>query len=839
MNHQLRTNTREPIHRKIKMKRTLYTLILLLTALASAAQTFSLSGRVSDDNGDALEMATITVMPQMKVAFTNLKGEFSLQAQTADSVVVRFSMVGFKTKTRVLRRPKGKMQLQVQLFSDNTLSEVTVTERRRQTSATEQISHEDLMTVKRSASITGNAVEDMIQTQAGVSTHSELSSQYNVRGGAFDENSVYINNVDVYRPFLVRSGQQEGLSVINPDMVESVGFSTGGFEAKYGDKMSSALDIKYRRPSKFEANVTASLLGASAYIGFSTKKFSWSNGVRYKTTRNLLGSMDTKGEYSPNFLDYQTYMVYTPNKRWEFSFLGNISENHYNFTPENRETKFGTQQNVKSFKVYFDGQEKDIFRTFFGTLGIKRNITDNTSISLYGSAFETREQEAYDIQGQYWLDQTETSENLGVGTYMEHTRNRLNARVLSAKLMLDHKTRKHNYLMGLSVKRERIEEKSREYEYRDSSGYSMPHTGNSLQMIYNLNAHNTLRATRIEAFAQDSYRFTSGGWNEDGERDEERMTLYTLNYGIRFANWSFNNESLFSPRASLAIIPGYNHDVTWRFATGLYYQAPFFKELRDTTTINGITTATLNKKIKSQRSIHFIAAYDHRFRMADKRYRFSAELYYKALANIVPYSVSNVKVVYYGTNEAKGHAAGVDLKLYGEFVPGADSWVSLSLMNTKMKLHGKSIPLPTDQRYSVNLFFTDYFPGTDRWKMSLKLAFADGLPFSAPHRGVEDNNFRAPAYKRCDIGMSFRALNNEKRVENKTIDGKTASVMGYARKNTRMPFRNIWLGVDCLNLFGINNVNSYYWVTDVSNHQYAVPNYLTGRQINFKVQLEF
>jgi hypothetical protein len=422
---------------------------------------------------------------------------------------------------------------------------------------------------------------------------------------------------------------------------------------------------------------------------------------------------------------------------------------------------------------------------------------------------------------------------------MEHTRNRLKARVLSAKLMLDHKTRKHNYLMGLSIKSERIEEQSREYEYRDSAGYSMPHTGNSLQMIYNLNAHNTLRATRIEAFAQDSYRFSSGGWTDDGGRDEERMTLYTLNYGIRFANWSFNNESLFSPRASLAIIPGYNHDVTWRFATGLYYQAPFCKELRDTTTINGVTTATLNKKIKSQRSIHFIAAYDHRFRMADKRYRFSAEVYYKALANIVPYSVSNVKVVYYGTNEAKGHAAGIDLKLYGEFVPGADSWVSLSLMDTKMKLHGKSIPLPTDQRYAVNMFFTDYFPGTDRWKMSLKLAFADGLPFSAPHRGVEDNNFRAPAYKRCDIGMSYRALNNERRVENKAIDGKTPSVMGYARKNTRLPFRNIWLGVDCLNLFGINNVNSYYWVTDVSNYQYAVPNYLTGRQINFKVQLEF
>lgn len=809
------------------MKKRLYiTIFTVLCCISLAAQTFTLTGRVTDENNDPLELATITVMPQMKLAFTNLKGEFNVQCESADSVVIRFTMVGYKAKTRVLRNPKGKMTLQVQMFSDNTLGEVVVTEKKRQTSGTDQLSREDLKEVQRSASITGNAVEDMIQTQAGVSTHSELSSQYNVRGGAFDENSVYINNVEVYRPFLVRSGQQEGLSVINPDMVESVGFSSGGYDAKYGDKMSSALDIQYRRPKSFEANVTASLLGASAFVGFSNKKFAWSNGIRYKTTRNLVGSLDTNGEYNPDFLDYQTYLVFTPNKRWELSFLGNISENHYDFKPTDRETSFGTQDNVKSFRVYFDGQEKDLFRTFFGTVGIKRNIAERTSISLYGSAFQTKEQETYDIQGQYWLDQTETSENLGVGTYMEHTRNYLNARVLSAKLLLDHKARKHDFLAGVTLKKEHIVEHSREYEYRDSAGYCTPHTGKDLQMIYTLNARNTLDATRIEAFAQDSYRWMSGGWQEDGERDEEKTTLYTLNYGVRFANWSFNHESIVSPRASLSIVPAYNHDVTLRFAAGLYYQAPFYKELRDTTTINGITYATLNDKIKSQRSIHFIAAYDQRFRMADKRYRFSAEAYYKALSNLVPYSVSNVKVVYYGTNEANGHAAGVDLKLYGEFVPGTDSWISLSMMDTKMKLHGKSVAMPTDQRYAINLFFTDYFPGTDRVKMSLKLAFADGLPFSAPHRGVEDNNFRAPAYKRCDIGMSYRLLDNERKD-------------GTGKRDKSKTFRNIWLGLDCLNLFGISNVNSYYWVTDITNQQYAVPNYLTGRQLNFKVQMEF
>lgn len=740
---------------------------------------------------------------------TSLKGEYNMQLHSADSVEIRFSMIGYRTKVRVLRRPRGKQTLQIVLHaSDKELEEVTVTGSRIQTGQTQEIKKDDL---KKIPSTTGNAVEELIQSQAGVSTHSELSSQYNVRGGSFDENSVYINNVEVYRPFLVRSGQQEGISVINPDMVEKIEFSTGGYEARYGDKMSSALNITYKRPKPFEASVSASLLGANAYIGLSNKKVAWSNGLRYKTTRNLLGSLDTKGEYDPTFIDYQTYLTYTPNKRWDIKFLGNISNNHYNFSPEDRETNFGTMENVKSFKVFFDGQEKDVFRTFFGSLGITRHFGEKTSLSLIVSAFHTREQEKYDIQGQYWLTQTETSDNLGVGTYFQHARNYLNAHVESAKLLLKTKQKSHDIEAAFTFKKEHIEENSVEYEMRDSSNYSIPHTGKDLYMIYSMRAKNVLSANRIEAYIQDAYRFK--GSNE--------QTLYTLNYGVRLSHWSFTGETILSPRLSLGIIPAFNENVTMRFATGLYYQAPFFKEIRDTTTVNGTTYASLNKKAKSQRSIHFIAGYDYRFRMNNRQFKFTAEAYYKMLGNLVPYSVSNVKVVYYGENKCSGHAAGIDLKMYGEFVPGTDSWLSFSLMSTRMKLNGVSIPLPTDQRYAVNLFFTDYFPGTDKWKMSLKLAYADGLPFSAPHKELDSNSFRAPAYKRADIGLSYCLLNNADR---------------DAKKN---PLRNAWLGLECLNLFGICNVNSYYWITDVTGQQYAIPNYLTGRQINFRLTVDF
>lgn len=772
------------------------------------AQSFTLSGTVSDEDGNGIELATVSCLEQGAVTVANLKGEYSLNLKSADSVVVKFSMIGYQTRTRVLRNPKGRQRLLVTLHPMESLDEVVITEKRRQTTGTDQL---DTRHLRQMPSTTGNAVEELVQQQAGVSTHNELSSQYNVRGGSFDENSVYINGTEVYRPLLIRSGQQEGLSVINSDMVDKIGFSSGGFEAKYGDKMSSALDIQYRKPTRLEGNLQASLLGGSVFLGYGNKKFSMSHGVRYKTNRYLLGSLETKGEYHPNFLDYQTYITWTPNKRWDLEVIGNISENHYNFKPNDRETSFGTLQNVKSFKVYFDGQEKDIFRTLFGTAAITYHPTENTHVKLQFAAFHTKEQETYDIQGQYWLDDTQTSENLGVGTYMEHARNYLTANVESAKLTVSHKAKRHDIEGGFTMKWEDIEENAREYEMRDSSGYSIPHTGERLDMIYSLASKQKISSTRIEAYLQDTYRFQTG--------NAEQPNLWTLNMGVRIANWSYNKETIVSPRVSLALIPSFNQDMTFRLSTGLYYQAPFYKELRDTTTVNGRTIVTLNQDIKSQQSIHIVGAFDYRFRMANRPFRFTAEAYYKILRNLVPYNVQNMKVVYYGENLTKGHAAGIDLKLFGEFVPGTDSWLTFSLMSTRQSINGINVPLPTDQRWGVNLHFTDYFPGTERWKMTLRLAFADGLPFGAPHRGLEYQRFRAPAYKRADIGMSFLAYHNENR--------QTFGV------------RRVWISAEGLNIFGISNVNSYYWVTDVTNHQYAVPNYLTGRQINGKVIVEF
>ena len=793
---------------KAKLLNIILLFLCLLYAGNAMGQSFTLQGKVSDQDGNPIELASIMVASQGKITMSNLKGEFSMQLQSEDSVKVRFSMLGYKSKVRVLRRPQGKQTLQIQLSSDNEMQEVVVQAKVQQHGTTEEIKVE---ATKRNPSVSGNVVEEILQTQAGVSTHSELSSQYNVRGGTFDENSVYINNVEVYRPFLVRSGQQEGLSVINADLVESVGFSTGGFEAKYGDKMSSALDITYKRPKCTEGSITASMLGANGYLGIATKKLTWTNGLRYKTNKYLLSSLETKGEYNPSFLDYQTYLSWQPSKRWQVDFIGNISENNYNFEPKDRETKFGTLKNVKSFKVYFDGKEKDLFRTFFGSLSITNHLTPRTDISLIASAFSTKEQQRYDIQGQYWLTQTETSENLGVGTYMQHSRDYLKANVRSLKLMMQQRAGNHRVEGALTYKIEKIEENSAEYEYRDSAGYNIPHTGETLNMIYSMRARNNLDAKRIEAYLQDTWNFKS---------NDSVPTLYRLNYGVRYAHWDFNGESIVSPRASLNITPGWNRNLSFRVAAGLYYQAPFYKELRDTTMINGVTYALLNKKIRSQRSIHALASMSYRFSMMNRPFKFTAEAYYKAISRLVPYSVDNVKVTYYGDNETSGHAAGLDLKLFGEFVPGADSWLTLSVMNTSMKLNGKNVPLPTDQRFALNLFFTDYFPGSTRWRMSLKLAYADGLPFSAPHKELTSTPFRAPAYKRADIGMSYRLFDNQ--------DGSRSSI-----------FRNVWLGLDCLNLFGINNVNSYYWITDISGQQYAVPNYLTGRQINAKISVEF
>ncbi|MCF0188310.1 MAG: TonB-dependent receptor [Bacteroidaceae bacterium] len=790
------------------MRLFFFTLVSLL-CLGASAQECTLGGRVTDDEGQALPMVTVRIEGTTEGGVTGIDGRYSFTFKSADTVRVVFSMVGFKSEKRTLNKPSGKQTITLQMKPLTIdMGEVTVKEMQRQMGSTQRL---DIERTKRMPSTTGNAVEEMVATQAGVSTHNELSSQYNVRGGSFDENVVYINGVEVYRPMLLSSGQQEGLSIINGNMVKDIRFSAGGFEAKYGDKMSSVLDITYRRPERFEASASGNLLGADVYVGAKLGKFTMSHGFRYKTNSYLISALQEKGEYSPSYIDYQTYMSWSPSKRLSIDFIGHFSRNRYNFQPKNRETNFGTMENAKTFKVYFDGYEHDLFQTFFGTLQSTYKFNANTSLALLLSAYSSSERENYDISGEYWLDDTQTSDQLGVGKYLTHARNQIKTTVWSLAARFNHKVGAHNFEGGLTWKHESNQENTREWERRDSAGYNMPHIPDRLQMVYNLKSIADVTGNRIEVFAQDT-------WRREGSSG-----IWSLNGGLRFAYWSWNKEALVSPRVTVGWIPSWNDNFTFRAGAGLYYQAPFFKELRDTVMqANGNTSVVLNKDIKSTRSIQAVLGFDYRFKIAGRGFMFTTEAYYKHLSNLNSYTVDNVKIIYAGDNNATGYALGIDFKLYGEFVPNHASWISFSLMSAKQKLNGVWCPQPTDQLYNLNIFFTDFFPGSTRWQMTLKGCIAGGLPFTAPRTGMDRVNFRSSPYRRVDIGLSYRLLNNEDRTN-----------------RTFRFVRNIWLGLDCFNVFGLNNVSGYYWVTDVTNQQYAVPNYLTGRQINARLLVEF
>ena len=793
-----------------KLKLLLFILFSFSFSIINAQKSVTIKGVVTDDNKEPVSFAQVRLEEKSKGTFCDINGKYQLVCDSSDSLVIVYSMLGYETRKRVLVNPVDTVVLNVMIPNVGfNVDEVQVKEIRRQTNTMNDVSLNDL---KHMGNASGGSVEQIIATQAGVSTHNELSSQYNVRGGSFDENSVYLNGIEVYRPLLIRSGQQEGLSIINPDLVEKVGFSAGGFEPKYGEKMSSVLDITYKKVHKFEGSISASLLGASAYLGFGNNKFSWTHALRYKTTSYLLSSLDTEGEYKPKDIDYQTYMSWMPSKNISLDFIGVISNNKYNFIPFDRNTTFGTSEDVKEFKVYFDGQEKDVFTTYFGSFSATYKFNKYNDIAFNFSAFKTQERETFDISSEYWLKTQGYEEALGIGKYMEHARNKLDATVANFGVSGRNQFSDHTLQYGILMKKEKVEEKMREWEMRDSVGYSLPHSDHSLNLIYNLVSQNIIKSNRLEAYIQDKWM------KELNEGD------LVLNYGLRVAHWDFNDEWLISPRATVAFTPANNNNLTLRLSAGVYYQAPFYKELKDTVTVNGNTTVQLNKDIKSQRSIHFVLGGEYKFKVANRPFKATAEIYYKALSNLVPYNVDNVRVVYYGKNMADGYAAGLDMKLYGEFVPGTDSWISLGIMKTEEKIDGVKVPRPTDQRLNCSLFFSDFFPGTDRWKMTLRGHYAGGLPFGPPHTGRENQFFRMKSYRRVDIGMSYRLFNNENRRINYGIGGV---------------LKNVWVGVDAFNVLGISNVNSYYWVTDITNHQYAVPNYLTGRQVNARILIEF
>jgi len=742
---------------------------------------------------------------------SDLKGHYSLTCKQADTLTVVFSMVGYQTRRSVLVEPKDSVQIDMMMRRVGIeLGTVEVNEIRRQTNTMTDINMSD---VRHMGNASGQGIEQIIATQAGVSTHNELSNQYNVRGGSFDENSVYLNGIEVYRPLLIRSGQQEGLSVINPDMVERVQFSAGGFDAKYGDKMSSVLDITYKKPKQTESSLSASMLGAAAYIGTGNDHFSMSHAIRYKTTKNLLGTTDTHGEYDPKDFDYQTYISWSPNQRWTFDLIGNIARNDYNFIPSDRTTKFGTAEDAHEFKVYFDGKEQDKFHTYFGVLSLTHHFNKHNDLTINYSAFQTKESETFDIQGEYWLDGSDYQ----IGTYKEHARNRLTATVKSIGITGRNRFTAHELRYGLLTKNEHINETMREWEMRDSAGYSLPHNDRRLDLIYSMRSQNSIKSNRFEAFVQDTWR---------KEYPEGELII---NYGLRLANWSYNHETILSPRATVAFVPTKYDNWVFRLSTGVYYQAPFYKELKDTTNTSGIGTVTLNQNIKSQKSIHFLLGSEYKFRINNRPFKATAEAYYKVLSNLNPYNVDNVRLSYYGENCANGYAVGLDLKIYGEFVPRTDSWISVGIMQTKEKIHGVTVPRPTDQFLNFNMLFSDYFPNTDRWKITVKGHYAGGLPFGPPHTGREHMVFRMTSYRRVDIGLSYRLVkeNDERRI-----------YRGKSDWLNRWGIRNVWVGLDAFNILNISNVNSYYWVTDITNNQFAVPNYLTGRQINARLLVE-
>lgn len=799
------------------LRNTLILLYILCTSTAVLADV-TIHGKVVDQDNKPIEFATVKIAGTAIGATTGLDGGYKLNTAERDTIVVVYSCIGYHEEKRTLVGANGNLTINMRLRENTKLLDgVEVTEIKKQTSSMQTVDAKDY---KLAADATGGSVESMLSTLPGVSSSNELSAQYSVRGGTYDENSVYINGVEVYRPLLISSGQQEGLSIINPDMVGAVGFSTGGFSAEYADKMSSALDITYRQPEAFEGTVNASLMGGGVSIGQSSKHFSQLHGARFKRNTTLLSSLETKGAYDPTFFDYQTNLVWKLSKKWSMSFLGNIAINNYKFTPSNRTTNFGTAEDAKKFTVYFDGHEKDKFETYFGAYTLGFSPTKSTDLSLILSGFLTNELVAYDISGEYWLDQAGTSGEgsiggeLGVGRYMEHARNRLKSSVVDLSLKGTTTLRRHTFGYGVSLKMEKVMERSSEWERRDSAGYSLPCDPDLLKVFYNLSSRQDISSTRVSGFFQDNIRW-------DGSHG-----YYNLNAGVRMAYWSFNKEFLISPRLSLGFIPERNNKWAFRFATGLYYQSPFYKEFRMAQAdAIGNCSIVLNKDIKSQRSIHFILGSDYTFRAFNRPFKLTGELYYKALGDLVPYEVDNLKVTYSGKNECSGSAMGLDMKLFGQFVPGSDSWISLSLMKTQEKLNGVNVPRPNDRRYSLAMYFTDYFPKFPKLKFSLRGILNDGLPTTAPRSTRDKGYFRTPAYKRIDIGLMYGLL--------------TPPKDGQVREGFWRHFKSIWLGVDVFNLLDISNVSSYYWVTDVNDIQYAVPNYLTRRQFNVRLTIDF
>jgi len=818
-------------------------ILLLLISFGSYGQEKAVVyGKITDEKGRAIELANVAISGLAGGTMTDKKGNYELEVPANTEVYVAMSYVGLeKGVTKVYLRNGERYELNKTLKSTYTqLPEVEVADDQLRSSNLVRIDPKLALNLPTSS----DRIPTLLKTLPGVASGNELSSQYSVRGGNFDENLVYINDIEIYRPFLIRAGQQEGLSFVNSDLVSSLLFSAGGFDAKYGDRMSSVLDMQYKKPNLFAGSAMVSLLGASFHVeGVAAKnKFTYLLGFRYKTNQYLLSGLETKGDYHPAFIDVQGLITYRVSKKVELSFLGTASSNKYEVIPESRETDFGTVQDAKRITIYFDGQEVDRYRTYLAGFTTTYNPNRKTQLKFIASGYTSDESENYDIIGQYWigrLDNNAGSENFGevierqgVGSYMNHARNAMNINVFN----LTHKGTKEigNQLLqwGAKYQHENIADEMNEWVMIDSAGFSLPNPPDTPGMVnpnyYPFELYDVIRtqanlnSNRYSAYVQNT-------WGVDPDSSK-----FSLTAGVRATYWDYNEELVVSPRATLSYKPNWKKDILFRFSTGLYYQPPFYRELVD---LNG----DLNTDQQAQMSFHIVAASDWDFKAWGRPFKFTTELYYKYLDNLIPYYIDNVRIRYYSFDKSHGYATGVDFKVNGDFVPGVESWISLSFLSTQEDIYGDVyydrdgnvdesmgepgwVPRPTDQRVNLSIFFQDYLPMNPTYKMSLTFFFGSSLPFGPPNSPKYQHLLRMPPYRRIDLGFS------------KEIIGL------HTKFNPKNPFRALntfWITLEILNILGVNNTVSYIWVTDIYGKQYAVPNYLTARQLNVKLVAKF
>ena len=800
-------------------------------------------GYVLDSDNRGIELANVFVEGTTTGTTTNQNGYYDLTTEMADTITIVYSMIGYETIRQQLYTQNKVLGVNVILpTNEEMLNEVTVRGIQRQTGTMEQT---DIGIARLMPDATGGGIENLLITFAGVRQNNEMSSQYNVRGGTYDENSVYVNGLEVYRPLLIRSGQQEGLSFANTDMVESLDFSAGGFDAQYGDKMSSVLDIRYKRPTKLESRFNVSLLGASAYVGWGDSTQSYMHGVRYKTSKYMLGALDTKGNYKPNFVDYQTQMTWKVGRKatrrlgdeaWEIRLMGNFSQNSYTFDPDSAETTSGTLQNPLTKTIYFEGQEKDMFRTAFAALSAYGKVHPEVKIGFDLSGFYTHEQETYDIHSELILSKqdkeggeespannpnqaiagtTNNQDIIGTADFHEHARNKLQASMITLAHTGEWKHEQNSLTWGVSGQVEMVNDQISEWEWRDSLGYSLPNVAKEMELYYAMKGTTHLLNGRLQAYAQNTYRWST----EQGK--------VFLTAGMRMNWWSFTNEVLPSPRVSIVWMPGWKRDFTFRAATGIYYQAPFYKELRQTIQDkSGVYRVNLNDKLKAQRSYQLVLGADYYFRAWGRPFKFTAEAYGKYIDRMESYTVDNVRVRYSGLNDSEGYTIGLDLKLFGELAPGADSWISFSTMRSRMRfvddVHQLGwIPTPQEQRYNLTLYFQDYLPQLPQYRLHLKFIWNEGLPFGYPRNEAMRYLGHMGDYRRIDIGAS------------RTFSAATDQWMKKAKHVESWSVQ-----FDVFNLVGWNNMNSYYWVTAADGQHWPTPNYLTGRMFNLKIDVK-